>query len=86
MPIIPAPPNDYDKYGVFIREPEEDTESWPDGHGRIIGPFDTWQEAEDAAQMLERQVPAGSYVRWAPMRRPGPEDVLPVRLVRKVSG
>jgi hypothetical protein len=24
MPIIPAPPNDYDKYAVFIREPEEE--------------------------------------------------------------
>jgi|HubBroStandDraft_2_1064218.scaffolds.fasta_scaffold02109_25 hypothetical protein len=81
MTAIPAPPNDYDKYGVFIREPEEDTESWPDGHGRIIGPFDTWQEAANCAWLEERGAPDGTYVRWAPMRRPGPEDVPPVRLV-----
>jgi len=85
MPVIAAPPNDYDYYAVFVREPSDDTECFPDGHARIIGPFGTWEEADAAATIHANGSAPRSYVRWAPMRRPGPEDVPAVRLVHAVK-
>lgn len=65
------------QYIVFIALPD------PDGAEGLVtyalGPFENWMGASLAALAAERQCP-GAFVRWSPLRPPGPGEA-PLRAV-----
>jgi hypothetical protein len=71
--IVPPDPRYafHGQYIVFIALPEEDGDAGLVTYA--LGPFEDWKTAELAARAARRQCP-DAFVRWSPLRAPGPGE------------
>ena len=72
--MIVAPDRRYEftgQYIVFVAVPEEDGAEGLVTHA--LGPFENWELAQRAAQTAARNWPT-AFVRWSPLRPPGPGE------------